>query len=69
MITRESLISKGKIWTVYPEGKHKDEDILFEGTKTKCLSFIKEKFGMKAYRNGSIRMAKVIWEKENDSLS
>ena len=62
MNTRETLISNGKIWVVYPDGKHKDEDILFEGAKTRCLAFIKEKFGKKAYKNGSIRAAKVIWE-------
>ncbi len=62
MNTRETLISKGKIWIVYPEGKYDEEDIIFEGTKTKCLAFIKEKFGKKAYKNGSIRAAKVIWE-------
>lgn len=62
MNARETVISKGKVWIVYPEGKYDEQDILFEGTKTKCLAFIKEKFGMKAYRNGSIRAAKVIWE-------
>lgn len=30
MNTRETLISRGKIWIVYPDGKHKDKDILFD---------------------------------------
>jgi hypothetical protein len=62
MNTRETLISKGKIWVVYPDGKYDEQDILFEGTKAKCLAFIKEKFGKNACKNGSIRAAKVILE-------
>lgn len=61
-LTREQQINAGKIWIVYPDGKHEDKDILFEGTKAKCLAFIEEKFGKKAYKSGAIRAAKVIWE-------
>lgn len=61
MNARQSMIDAGKIWQVYPCSD--SENILFEGSKTKCLSYIKEKFGMRAYKNGQIRLAKVIWEK------
>lgn len=58
---RQNLINAGKVWQVY---RDKDaENILFEGLKTKCLSYIRENFGMRSYTNGRIRLAKVIWEK------
>lgn len=63
MNTRQTLIAKGKIWQVYPNGKHDDEDVIFEGSKTKCMTYIKEKFGMRFYKNGQIRCSKIIWEK------
>jgi len=27
------------------------------------MAYIKEKFGMRSYKNGTIRCAKIIWEK------
>lgn len=61
MNTRQNMIAAGKLWQVYPDLDR--ENILFEGPKTKCLDYIKVKFSMKAYKNGQIRLAKVIWEK------
>ena len=61
-MTRQEQIAKNQIWQVYPD---KDPDnILFEGRKTNCFNFVREKFGMKNYRNGKIRIANLIWEKD-----
>ena len=60
-MTRQQLIDAGKIWIVYKS--ELPDDILFEGPKTKAFKFIKDNFGMKEYKHGQIRAAKVIWEK------
>lgn len=61
-MTREQLVSKGKIWQVYPDGE--PDNVLFEGCETKCKKYIKDNYGLKNYTNGKIRLAKVIWEKD-----
>lgn len=38
------------------------DDIVFEGTKTKCLEYVRKHFGMRKYKNGYVRVAKLIWE-------
>ncbi len=63
-MTRKEQINSGKVWIVYDNGKNED-NILFEGTsKSKCLNFIREKWGISAYKTGKVRLAKVIWEKD-----
>ena len=59
-MSRTELIDNGKIWHVYKDGQA--ENILFEGTKTAAIQYIKEKFGMRQYKKGAIRLARLIWE-------
>jgi len=55
------LIEQGKIYQVYPDDDK--ENILYEGTRAKCLDFIKA-FGFQyRYKKGLIRIAKLIYEK------
>lgn len=59
-MTRQQLIDKGKIWTVYlPENP---DNILLEGCKSKCQTFISKNYGMYAYKKGKVRLSKTIWE-------
>lgn len=59
-IKRQNLIEKGKLWQVYPAD---DINVVEkEGCETECMSYIKEKYGLAAYKNGQIRIGKVIWE-------
>lgn len=62
-MNRQELISKGRIWQVYPNGE--TENILFEGCKTSCLKYITNNYGMKAYKTGKIRLCEVIYEVQN----
>lgn len=65
-MTRQEQIAKNQIWQVYPDEDY--DNILFEGRKTKCMAFLKENH-WRSYKNGTIRLAKVIWEKdENKNL-
>jgi hypothetical protein len=59
-MTRAEKIKLGKIWHVYPDDN--PDNILFEGSKTACMTFIKEKFGIRQYNNGTIRRGQLIWE-------
>lgn len=65
-MTRQEQIAKNQIWQVYPDRDY--DNILFEGRKTKCLAFLKGNY-WRDYKSGTIRLAKVIWEKdENKNL-
>jgi hypothetical protein len=59
-MTRFEKIDAGKIWHVYKDGDI--DNILFEGCRSKCLAFINEHFGMRSYKNGIVRLGKIIWE-------
>jgi hypothetical protein len=61
MMTRQEKIAKGKLWQVYTN--EKPNNILFEGCKTKCLTFIKDHFGIKMYKRGLVRIGQLIFEK------
>lgn len=60
MKTRQEIIAAGKLWQVYRDDA--PDFILQEGSKTKCLDFVKCWFGMRAYKAGEIRLGQVIWE-------
>ncbi len=57
---RQELIDKGKVWQVYLDIE--PENILFEGTKTRCNKYIREKYSMRLWKQGIVRLAKIIWE-------
>ena len=61
-MTREHKINSGKLWQVYPDGL--PDDVLFEGSKTACMGYIKQHFLMQ-YRKGLVRLGKIIWESKN----
>lgn len=63
-MTRAEQIAKGKVWTVHTDGSRTDNSTLFEGTKTACFRYVRERFGMRAYRCGKIRVGQLIWEAE-----
>lgn len=58
-MTRQQLIDKRRLWQVYENGS---ETILHEGSKTACFRFIRDRFGMRSYRTGTVRIGMVIWE-------
>lgn len=59
-VKRQNLIEKGKLWQVYPaEDINKIEK---EGGESECRGYIVKKYGMKAYKNGQVRLAKIISE-------
>lgn len=62
MKTRAEKIKAGKIWQVSPDGK--PDEILYEGSKTACFAFVRDHYGMRAYKRGTIRIGQLIWEKE-----
>lgn len=63
MKTRAELIDAGEIWQVYPS--FNSEEIYFEGNKTACKAYLKEKNLLKSYKKGGVRMGKVIWEEKS----
>lgn len=60
-MTRTQQIDKGHIWQVHLDG---NDDVIFEGGKTACLTFIRTKYGMRQYKKGTVRLCKVIYEPE-----
>ena len=60
-IERQKLIKKGKLWQVSPPDD--TNTVEKEGCESECRAYIQEKYGMKAYKNGQIRLAKILWEK------
>lgn len=58
-MTRNQLIEKFKLWCVT-----ENDIVLFEGLKTHCLRFIKEKRWNRRIKNGQIRLGQIIWEKQ-----
>ncbi len=62
-MTRQELIDKGKVWQVHPDGNV--DCIFFEGTKTQCRNYIKDKNMKRMYKKGEIRLGKLIWENKN----
>lgn len=61
MKTRQELIDAGKVWMVYLDAS--PDVILFEGTKTACQKFVKERGWNRRVRRGEMRMARLLWEK------
>lgn len=48
-------MSKRKEWVVYLDTT--PDIILFTGTKTKAFAYIKEHYGMRAWKKGTVRAA------------
>ena len=59
---RQHLIARGKLWVVYADAT--PDMILFEGSRTACLKYVRTTHGLRAYRNGRIRIGQLIWEKQ-----
>lgn len=57
---RKEMIDKGKIWQIYAAGN--TDDILFEGSKAQCNSFLKTNYGKEDLKQGKVRLAKLIFE-------
>jgi hypothetical protein len=64
-MTRQQQIKAGKLWCVHPDGVDENE---FEGSRTACLRYIRERFGMRAYKTGKIRLGQIILEDESPEL-
>ena len=58
-MTRTDKIKHGKLWQVHYD---ESDDVLFEGTRTACFKFLKEKRWMHRYKIGEIRVGEVIFE-------
>lgn len=61
-MTRQDKINSGKLWQVYYSSK--PDDILFEGSRSKCLTWLRQHDFWRLYKRGTIRIGKLIWEKE-----
>lgn len=64
-MTREELIEKGKIWVVTEYENRKGDGpgvVAFEGNKTGCLRFVKEKKWNRRVKIGEVRLGQVLWE-------
>lgn len=60
-MTREEQIKAEKIWQV---STNTNPDVVhFEGSRNKCLEFIRISFGKNAYRMGRARIARLIFKK------
>ena len=62
MLTRQQFIDRGKVWTVYPDCC--PEKVEFEGSKTAAMAYIRQQHGMRAYKTGKVRLARLIFEIE-----
>ncbi len=60
---RKIDIENGKVYQVYPDGYI--DNILFEGTRTQCLKFVRINCPTAHYK-GKVRIGKLIYEKSND---
>jgi hypothetical protein len=58
--SRQELIAAGKIWQVYPDGQ--PENILHEGNKTSCNTYIRDHGLQRAIKTGKTRLAQILWE-------
>lgn len=52
---REEKIKQGKIWRVYPDAD--PDNILFEGSRSACLKFLKTQSN-----RAELRFGKLLWE-------
>lgn len=59
-MTRLESIEAGQVWQVYLSNE--PDSLLFEGRKTKCLNFVKERSLRRLVKRGLVRVARVIWE-------
>lgn len=59
-MTREQQIRAGKVWQVYPASNA--DSIFFEGSRAACLRWLKEYGYWPSYKQGNIRVGKLIWE-------
>lgn len=59
-MTREQKINKGKLWIIHPDSD--GDKILFEGSKTSCVKYLKENKLWGDYKKGVIRLGQLIWE-------
>ena len=66
MKTRSELIAARKVWQVHTNAT--PGALLFEGVKTKCLAFIRDHYGMRKYKNGTVTLGYVIWEKAANEM-
>lgn len=64
MTKRQQLIDKGKIWQVTRNLISGGEELLFEGVKTKCIKYMREKGLYRLWKNGksSYSLCQIIWE-------
>ena len=63
MKTREELIDAGRIWQVSPDND--GDNVLHEcGSRSACMKWLRENKMMRQYKTGTIRIGRVIWEKE-----
>lgn len=58
---RQLDIDAGKIWICYDSGDI--DNILFEGSRSSCVKWAKTTFPVQ-YKYGTLRIAKLIWEKQ-----
>lgn len=59
-MTRAEKIKKGKIYWVYPDAE--PENILFEGSRNACFSYLSKNKLNKNYKTGNIRIGQVLFE-------
>jgi len=60
MKSRADKIKAGKIYQVYPDID--PDSIMFEGSKTACMTYIRKTCGMWGYKRGKIRVGQLLWE-------
>lgn len=57
-MTRAEKIKAGKIWQVDTA----PDALLFEGTKTACLKWLRTNGHWREYKRGKISLSRLIWE-------
>lgn len=63
-MTRPQKLRAGKLWQITPTTE--PETILYEGSKTACLAWLRAKGVLRHWKKGKsgLSLGRVIWEKE-----
>lgn len=60
-MTRAEKIAKGKIWQINMDST--PDIIIFEGSHSACWEYLRINHLTSKYKRGTVRLAKLIWEK------
>ncbi len=63
MVILSNMSPKNKKYELYYSSQ--PETILFSGSRTACIKYLKSKNLFKLYKNGKIKLGYTIWAKNN----